>query len=315
MRIGYSEYDCGRISEVRRTIFRKISTRRHASRDLVQPPVTRSLPALRDRTFDLVMRDRLATLTDDHYMDDIDTEVAVRRSIGGRGRHRIADGHAAATSISPSSSPSPGSCPRPRDGVTSSSLDAFKTRGLGVPAASLMTNTMDLRVKLLAGGRFIIDCPYVGAPPRQRERLGLKQYACRPARAALAGHDFQVEKPNAQSGGRSALPNAPARLRNRSPSDHNHAGTERQPIPPLLAQLGTRSEAPRRYLFRSVYRRARPSPRDVARFRHTRRSAMTFMAAARTSAQRAAFDIVSIVPSISMPWTTLPTTMTTARDI
>ena len=33
---------------------------------------------------------------------------------------------------------------------------------------------------------------------------------------------------------------------------------------------------------------------------------MTFMAAARTSAQRAAFDIVSIVPSISMPWTTLP---------
>ena len=42
---------------------------------------------------------------------------------------------------------------------------------------------------------------------------------------------------------------------------------------------------------------------------------MTFMAAARTSAQRAAFDIVSIVPSISMPWTTLPATMTTARDI
>ena len=42
---------------------------------------------------------------------------------------------------------------------------------------------------------------------------------------------------------------------------------------------------------------------------------MTFMAAARTSAQRAAFDIVSIVPSTSMAWTTLPTTMTTARDI
>ena len=42
---------------------------------------------------------------------------------------------------------------------------------------------------------------------------------------------------------------------------------------------------------------------------------MTFMVAARTSAQRAAFDIVSIVPSTSMPWTTLPTTMTTARDI
>ena len=41
---------------------------------------------------------------------------------------------------------------------------------------------------------------------------------------------------------------------------------------------------------------------------------MTFMVARRTSAQRAAFDIVSIVPSISRPWTTLPTTMTTARS-
>ena len=42
---------------------------------------------------------------------------------------------------------------------------------------------------------------------------------------------------------------------------------------------------------------------------------MTFMVAASTSAQSAAFDIVSIVPSTSMPWTTLPPTMTTASDI
>ena len=42
---------------------------------------------------------------------------------------------------------------------------------------------------------------------------------------------------------------------------------------------------------------------------------MTLMVAARTSAQRAAFDTVSIVPSISMPWTTLPTTMTTASNV
>ncbi len=42
---------------------------------------------------------------------------------------------------------------------------------------------------------------------------------------------------------------------------------------------------------------------------------MTFMAAATTNTQRAAFDIVSIVPSTSMPWTTPPTTMTTARDM
>ena len=42
---------------------------------------------------------------------------------------------------------------------------------------------------------------------------------------------------------------------------------------------------------------------------------MTFMVAARTSAQRAAFDKVSIVPSISMAWTTLPTTITTASKV
>lgn len=39
------------------------------------------------------------------------------------------------------------------------------------------------------------------------------------------------------------------------------------------------------------------------------------MVAPTTSAQSAAFDTVSIVPSISMAWTTLPTTMTTASDV
>ena len=39
------------------------------------------------------------------------------------------------------------------------------------------------------------------------------------------------------------------------------------------------------------------------------------MVGPRTSAQRAAFDIVSIVPSTSMPWMTPPTTITTARGI
>jgi len=42
---------------------------------------------------------------------------------------------------------------------------------------------------------------------------------------------------------------------------------------------------------------------------------MTFMAAARTNAQSATFETVSIVPSISKQWTTLPTTMTIARSI
>jgi hypothetical protein len=60
--------------------------------------------------------------------------------------------------------------------------------------------------------------------------------------------------------------------------------------------------------------RARLAQREVTRFLKARRSAKTFMVAMRTSAQRAALVIVSIVPSINMPWTTLPTTITTARD-
>src|SRR5438046_10699935 len=63
-----------------------------------------------------------------------------------------------------------------------------------------------------------------------------------------------------------------------------------------LTQLGTGSEDPYRYQFRLVYCCAMLSAR-TPRFRHTRRSAMTLMVAARTSAQSAAFDTVSIVPS------------------
>ena len=54
-----------------------------------------------------------------------------------------------------------------------------------------------------------------------------------------------------------------------------------------ITQLGTRSDDPFRYQFRLVYCRAMLSSRNVPRFLHTRRSAMTFMAAARTSAQSA----------------------------
>lgn len=52
-----------------------------------------------------------------------------------------------------------------------------------------------------------------------------------------------------------------------------------------------------------------------ARFLHTRRSTMTLMTAARTSAQRTAFETVSIVPSINMAWTTHPATIITARTM
>ena len=56
-------------------------------------------------------------------------------------------------------------------------------------------------------------------------------------------------------------------------------------------------------------------PRAVPRLLQALRSAMTLMVAATTSAQSAAFDTVSIVPSIRMQWTTLPTTITIARSV
>ena len=46
-----------------------------------------------------------------------------------------------------------------------------------------------------------------------------------------------------------------------------------------------------------------------------RESITTFPTAAMTSTHSAAFDTVPIVPSISMAWTTLPTTITTARPM
>jgi hypothetical protein len=92
----------------------------------------------------------------------------------------------------------------------------------------------------------------------------------------------------------------------------------RLPLNRLIATLSRATARPNRV--RAASRsdfccRTKPSQRDIARFLHTRRSVMTFIVAPRTSVQRAAFDIVSIVPSTSMPWTTLPMTMTTARTI
>lgn len=50
-------------------------------------------------------------------------------------------------------------------------------------------------------------------------------------------------------------------------------------------------------------------------FDQTRRLATTFMVAASARAQRATFEIVSIVPSISRAWAIVPTTMITARNV
>lgn len=141
--------------------------------DLVQPPVTRSLPALRDRTFDLIIARPSATLTDDHYMDDIDTEVlfddplvvvaGMRSRWARRRKIDLAELSDEPWILSP-----------PKGWSYELVADAFKARGLGVPAASLMTNTMDLRAKLLAGGRFISIVP-TSALRHGSERLGLKQ--------------------------------------------------------------------------------------------------------------------------------------------
>ena len=46
-----------------------------------------------------------------------------------------------------------------------------------------------------------------------------------------------------------------------------------------------------------------------------RRSARALTTAVMTSVQSIAFDTVSIVPSINIAWTTLPTTTTTERAV
>src|SRR5690349_10734752 len=56
-------------------------------------------------------------------------------------------------------------------------------------------------------------------------------------------------------------------------------------------------------------------PRGAARFRHTRKSAITLAAAASTSTQSAAFETISIVPSIRTAWSALPATMTMASSV
>jgi len=125
--------------------------------DIVQPPILKSLPLLRDRRVDLLLA-RSQRPTADHVWDDMDTEIlledplVVAVGIESRWARRrkvdLAELRDEPWILSPP------------NGLSYELVSAaFKAQGLSMPSASMMTNTLDLRLKLLAGGRFISVIP------------------------------------------------------------------------------------------------------------------------------------------------------------
>jgi len=121
--------------------------------DVVPAPDVK-VPGLRDRTLDLVLGRMLLPQPDDHVVDDLNVEVlfddplvvvASRHSRWARRRKvelaELVD--------------EPWVLPLPNSGSYANVAEAFKAKGLEAPKASLVSNTMGLRTKLLAGGRFI----------------------------------------------------------------------------------------------------------------------------------------------------------------
>jgi DNA-binding transcriptional LysR family regulator len=139
--------------------------------DLVQSPVTRSLPALRDHTFDLVLG-RSPPPVDDPLLHDIHAEplfedpmvvVASMHGPWSKRRHvdlsELADEH---WILSP-----------PKGWTYELVAAAFKSHGQAMPTAHLVTNSLDLRAKMVAGGRFVTVAP-MSAIRNDDNRYGLK---------------------------------------------------------------------------------------------------------------------------------------------
>ena len=121
--------------------------------DVVPAPDVK-VPGLRDRSLDLVVGRMLLPLPDDHVVDDLNVEVlfndplvvvANKHSRWARRRKielaELVD--------------EPWVLPLPNSESYANVAEAFKAKGLQVPKASLVSNTMGLRTKLLTGGKFI----------------------------------------------------------------------------------------------------------------------------------------------------------------
>jgi DNA-binding transcriptional LysR family regulator len=148
--------------------------------DIVQPPILKSLPLLRDRTFDLLLaRSQRPTL--DRLWDDMDTEVLLEDPLvvvtgaesrwASRRKIDLAELLEERWILSPT------------NGLSYELVAAaFKAQGLGVPAVSMMTNTLDLRLKLLVGGQFISVVPISalrGADGHRLKQLPIKMPVAR----------------------------------------------------------------------------------------------------------------------------------------
>jgi DNA-binding transcriptional LysR family regulator len=126
--------------------------------DLVPSPSTKFLPGLRDRTFDLIFARLSTQVVNDPVMDDVSVEflfddplvvvVGAHSRWVCRRKIDLADLIGEPWILSP-----------PKTWSYERVAEAFKARGLGMPTASLLTYSMDLRTKLSAHGRFITVVP------------------------------------------------------------------------------------------------------------------------------------------------------------
>lgn len=138
--------------------------------ELVRSPIVESLPALRERTFDLILA--RPSYSEDRTMDGIQADflledpmivVAGTHSRWARRRNVELVDLVEAPWILP-----------PPDGLTHRFIaEAYRKQGLDPPVVTLMSSTIDLRVSLLASGRFVSVLPR-SVYLRDRVRYGLK---------------------------------------------------------------------------------------------------------------------------------------------
>lgn len=138
--------------------------------ELVRSPIVESLPTLRDRTFDLILA--RPSRGEEQTMEDIqadflleDPMIVVTGAHGSWARRRKID--LADLVHAPWILPPP-------EGLTHRFVaEACRKHGLDPPAVTLISSTIDLRVSLLASGRFISVLPR-SVYLRDRVRYGLK---------------------------------------------------------------------------------------------------------------------------------------------
>jgi DNA-binding transcriptional LysR family regulator len=124
----------------------------------IVPTPSFKFPGLRDRTYDLILTRIPAPIPDDDALNDLNVEVlfddpwVIVSCMNSRWARRRKVELAELLD-------EPWLLPPPDTGTCQVLAEAFKARGLGMPTATLVTYSMDLRAKLAAGGRFVTVVP------------------------------------------------------------------------------------------------------------------------------------------------------------